>query len=304
MTYLAFVLARFEYDVAGPSRSLFASSSASKIKQPTLAVPGYRSLEPEPVQPTSYDHHSDRALLSDPPFPATHSFPQRYPSHPPPIFSSPNQGTSGLSLPAHPPPPMDPVQTQQAHYLLAQAMHQLSYLISATIPPYAGYASNPGQPWHHPPPPHAAFSTPVQHPPHFHDARRYHTPSSSISRSDLPPSSPVQSSVSPVEERARSRGRSRSRGRRVSFKLDSGEVVGSREHNIQPEPHHSGQKIRKQPLEVKREKGKGKATEEFDDSLRIEYRDSPSQEAARGRTPGPPNRKKNDVSRGRSLSRR
>ncbi|KAG8214621.1 hypothetical protein J3R82DRAFT_9697 [Butyriboletus roseoflavus] len=296
---------RFECAVAGPSRPLSSFPSASKTKQPTLSVPAYRSLEPESVQPVSHDDNFNRPLLSDPPFPITHPYSQRHFSHPPSIFSSPTQGTPGVSLPAHPPPPMDPVQTQQAHYLLAQAMHQLSYLISATMPPYAAYAPNPGQSWYPPhPPPHAAYSTPVHQPPHFHGTRPYHTPSSSI-YSGLPPSSPVQSSVSPpVEERARSRGRSRSRGRRVSFKLDSGEINGSRERNVQPELHHSGQKIRKPPLEVKREKGKGMATEEFDNSLRIEDRSSPPREVARGRTPGPPSCKKIDVSRGRSLSRR
>lgn len=303
MTYLVFVLARFECNVPGSSRSFSSLSTASKTKQLPLSPPAYKSLEPESVQPTLYDHCSDRALLSDTPIPVTHPYPQRHPSHLPSVFSSPNQGTPGLSFPAHPPPPMDPVQTQQAHYLLAQAMHQLSYLISATMPSYAAYSSNPGQPWHHPPPPHTAYSTPVHHPPHCHGSRPYHTPSSSISRSSLPPSSPVQSSVSPVEEqRGRSLGRSRSRGRRVTFKLDSEEVIGSREHNIQPELHHSGQKIRKRSLEVKREKGK--AIEEFDNSLQIEDRVSPPQEVARGRTPGPPNRKKIDVSRSRSLSRR
>lgn len=312
-TYLASVPVRFEATVAGPSRSLTSFSSASKTQPPTLSVPAYRSIEPESAHPTSYDHNADWPLLSDPPIPVTHPYSQRHPSHPPSIFSSPNQGAPGLSLPAHPLPPMDPVQTQQAHYLLAQAMHQLSYLISATMPSYATYAPNPGQPCHHPPPPpppppHAAYSTPIHHPPHFHGTRHYHTPSSSISCSGLPPSSPVRSSVSPPveEQRARSRGRSKSRGRRVSFKLDSEEVIGSQEYTIQPELHHSGQKNRKQTLEVKREKGKGKATEEFDNSVRLEDdRGSPPQEVSgRGRTPGPPSRKKNDAPRGRSLSRR
>lgn len=109
----------------------------------------------------------------------------------------------------------------------------------------------------------------------------------------------------PVEERrARSRGRSKSRGRRVSFKLDNEEVASSREHDIQPEPHHSGQKNRKQILEVRREKGKEKATEEFDNAFRLGDRVSSPQEVGRGRTPGPPSRKKIDVSRGRSLGRR
>ncbi|KAH0832077.1 hypothetical protein J3R83DRAFT_12985 [Lanmaoa asiatica] len=301
--------ARFECTVAGPSRSLSPFFFASKTQQPTLSAPAYRSLEPEQIQLTSHDHNSNRTLLSDPPTPITHPYSQpnsqRHPPRPSSILSSPDQGTPGLSLPAYPPPPMDPVQTQQAHYLLAQAMHQLSYLISTTMPPYAAYASTPGQPWHHPPP-HATYSTPIHHAPHYHGTRPYHTPSSSISRSGLPLSFPIQLSVSPPveEQRARSRGRSKSRGRRVSFKLDNEEVIGSREHNIQTELYHSGQKIRKQSLEVKREKGKGKATEELDNSLRIEDRGSPPQEVARGRTPGPPSRQKIDVSRGRSLGRR
>jgi len=90
----------------------------------------------------------------------------------------------------------------------------------------------------------------------------------------------------------------------VSFKLNSEEVIVSREHDDQTELHHSGQKIRKQTLEVKREKGKGKAIEEPDDSPQSEERGSTPREVARGRTPGPPDRLKIDVARGRSLSRR
>ncbi|KAG9315752.1 hypothetical protein JVU11DRAFT_3401 [Chiua virens] len=173
------------------------------------------------------------------------------------IFSSPNQGLPATPHSGHPPPPLDPTQAQQAHYLLAQAMHHLSYLLSVTMPSYSPYTPNSSQPWQ--PPPHTTYSTPVHHPP-----RPYHTPSSSISRSGLTSSSPVRSSVSPPpieDQRARSRGRSRSRGRRVSFRLDREEV-------------------------------------------RLEGRTSPSHEVARGRTPGPPNRKKLDTPRGRSLSRR
>lgn len=308
-TYLVSNLVRFEPTVAGPSRSSLSFSSASKPQPPTLSVPAYRSLEPETVQQTPHDHNSNGPLLSDLRTPVTYPYSQRHPSHPPSIFSSPDQGTPGLSLPAHPPPPIDPMQAHQAQYLLAQAMHQLSYLISATMPPYAAYTSNPEQPWHPPLPPHAGYSTPIHHPPHFHDARHYHTPSSSVPPSELPPSSSVRSSVSPPleEKRAWSQGRSKSRGRRVSFKLDSEEViqVGAREHNMQPELEQGRQKNRKQSLDVKREKGDRNAPEELDKSLRLEEdRGSPLREVARGRTPGPPGRKKMNVSQGRSLSRR
>ena len=308
-TYGALDLARFDPPIAGPSRSSSSFSPISKGRPSTPSVPPYRSLELESVQLTSHEHNFNSPLLSDLSTPVTHPYSQRHPSHPPSMFSSPSQETPGLPLPAHPPPPVDPVQAQQAHYLLAQAMHQLSYLLSATMPPYPAYASNPGQPWHHlppPPSPHTAYSTPVHHPPHFHGTHHYHTPSSSISRSGPPPLSPVRSSVSPPveEQRTRSRGRSKSRGRRVSFRLDE-EVIGLREHTIQPELQSNGQKNRKQSLEVKRERGKGKATEEFDDSSRLEDdRGSSLREVVRGRTPGPPSRKKVDVPRGRSLSRR
>ena len=279
----------------------------SKTPQPPLSAPACRSLEPEPLQSTPRSYSINRALLPDLPIAATDPYSERHPSHPSSIFTSPNQGTPGPSLAGgYLPPPLDPVQTQQVHYFLAQAMQQLAYSVSATMPSYSPYASNPGQPWHHPPPPfppHAA--TPIHQPSQFQDTRPYHTPSSSISRSELPPSSPMQFSVSPLEERrACSRGRSKSRGRRVSFKLDSEDVACSREHDTQPEVHHSGQKIRKQILGGKREGGKERSTEEFDDAFRLEDRGSPPQEVARGRTPGPPSRQKNDISRGRSLSRR
>ncbi|KAG6377116.1 hypothetical protein JVT61DRAFT_1167 [Boletus reticuloceps] len=302
-TYLAFDLVQFESTVAGPSHSSSSYYPAFKTQPPVSSVPARRPLEPESVQLTSHDHSPSKPPLSDLPIPVSHPYSQRYPSHPPSIFSSPNQGAFPISLPAHPPPPLDPVQAQQAHYLLAQAMHQLSYLLSATMPPYAGYTSTPGQPHYSPPPlpPHPEYSSPIHHHPHFHGTRHYPTPSSSV----LPPSSPVLSSISPPpveEQRARSQGRSKSRGRRVSFRIDSEEVITSMP--VQPDPQHSGQKNRKQNVEVKREKGKGKATEQLDNSLRLGDRSSPPCEVSRGRTPGPPSRKKIDVSRGRSLNRR
>ncbi|KAI0061705.1 hypothetical protein BV25DRAFT_1826431 [Artomyces pyxidatus] len=135
--------------------------------------------------------------------------------------------------------PFASIDGAQAQYLLAQAMHNLTYLISAGI----GTPTSDKQPWPSTGPP-APYSTPYPpywppytpgrerpsspedlrasigprsalktpaHRPYAHP----HTPSSSFAT--LPPSSPEPEDFSsPVPSRARSK----SRGRRVSFKLD------------------------------------------------------------------------------------
>ncbi|KAF9221609.1 hypothetical protein BS17DRAFT_785042 [Gyrodon lividus] len=286
--------------VAGPSRSFSSFSSASTPLQ--FPASTYRPFDHGVIPPPSHGYDYNTTPLADPALPLPRLHHQRHLSHPPHVYPPANQGTSGSLLPGHPLPPIDLIQTQQAHYLLAQAMHQLSYLMSATMPSYDAYTSSPGQPRQHQLP-SSAYGTPVHAPTHPHGARPYHTPSSSVSHSTLPPSSPVQSSVSPpVEEhRAWSQARSKSRGRRVSFKLDN-EGSGDRDDDINTEDVGE-QRPRKQTQETR--KGKGKTVEVSNNPSRLEDRGSPPRrDISRGQTPGPPCRDECHAPRGRSVSRR
>lgn len=124
-----------------------------------------------------------------------------------------------------------PMQGLQAQYLLAQAMHHLSYLMTAS-----GHAAHPHPNTGHPSWPQSvsAYSTPVHHP---HPYPYAFTPS--LSNATLPPSSPDRATSSSVHtspddvEITRSqsfvRGRSKSRGRRVSFRIDDDRPHGLNE---------------------------------------------------------------------------
>ncbi|KIJ17805.1 hypothetical protein PAXINDRAFT_167774 [Paxillus involutus ATCC 200175] len=286
---------QFGSAVPGPSRSFSFSSASTPRQHSPLPAPTYRPSGHGSIPPHPHDYDYNTT-------PLPHLHRQRHLSHPSPIYPPANRGTPGPLLPGHPPPPIDPLQTQQAHYLLAQAMHQLSYFMSATMPSYGAYTSSPGQPWQHPP---SAYGTPAHAP--SHDARAYHTPSSSLSQSALPPPSPLQPSVSPpVEEhRARSRARSKSRGRRVSFKLDNEEGSGSQDDDTNAQRHDSEQRLHKQAQESGKGKGKGKTPEVSKNPSRLENRGSPPRrDIPRGRTPGPPCRDECHAPRGRSVSRR
>ncbi|TFY66723.1 hypothetical protein EVG20_g4370 [Dentipellis fragilis] len=171
-----------------------------------------------------------------------------------------------LSDRASHPSPFPPVNGQQAQYLLAQAMHHLSYLISASSggPPVASgeqLAWPPmapamgGQYGQSFPPPYWAPPALPHHP--YAQPERGSSPDASGSRArapyrtpthhsgsyyppstpgTLPPSSPEPEDLSgsspPLRPcsrpRSMSRGRSKSRGRRVSFKLDDGPPVFAR----------------------------------------------------------------------------
>ncbi|KAH7887269.1 hypothetical protein F5I97DRAFT_2007752 [Phlebopus sp. FC_14] len=293
------------------SSSIFTPHQHDVFPSPNYGSFGHRSVPPVPHE-YEYDTTPRTRPLVPPPPPLTHPHPphQRHPSHAPPLYPPPTNHptTPGPPLPSHQPPPIDPMQTQQAQYLLAQAMHQLTYLMSASMPPYGGaYASSPGQAWHQPPlpPPPPTYATPPHHArsQSHPDPRAYHAPSSSFSRSALPPSSPPprarSRSVSPHlppeqrERRAPSRARSKSRGRRVSFKLDDEEISpvggeGGREGRENANPKRDNHP-------ASSSKGKGKKKESRDISSRSEEGGNsdtlsppPRRVVARGRTPGPP----------------
>ncbi|KIK90785.1 hypothetical protein PAXRUDRAFT_663590 [Paxillus rubicundulus Ve08.2h10] len=280
---------------SAPSRSSSFSSASTPLQHSALPAPTYRPHGHGSIPPShDYDYNMT---------PLPHLHQQRHLSHPSPIHPPANRAPGPL-LPGHPPPPIDSMQTQQAHYLLAQAMHQLSYLMSATMPSYGPYTSSPGQPWQYPP---SAYGTPANA--SSHNARAYHAPSSSLPHSALPPSSPLQPSVSPPieEQRARSRARSKSRGRRVSFKLDNEVGSDTQDGDIDVPRQDGEQRLHKQAQEsVKgRGRGKGKILEVPKNPSRLENRGSPPRrDIPRGRTPGPPCRDECHAPRGRSVSRR
>ncbi|KAI6127860.1 hypothetical protein EDD16DRAFT_1724140 [Pisolithus croceorrhizus] len=101
------------------------------------------AVEREVIEITDSDSDSDREfslLLQGPSRKRRRSVspsPAPYPSPRLPIPQ--NQFTPCPSTPHHevqPPIPLDPVRAQEAHFLLAQAMHQLSYLMSTMLPAY------------------------------------------------------------------------------------------------------------------------------------------------------------------------
>ncbi|KAL4068524.1 hypothetical protein V8B97DRAFT_1972984, partial [Scleroderma yunnanense] len=132
--------------------------------------------------------------------------------------------------PSPPPPPplsvpFDPVRAQQAQYLLAQAMHQLSYLMSATLPACSPY---PTPPLSSSVPPAYDSSPSVTHS-RATRARSMLPPPTRLSLSVLPPSSPTLSTASsplsmhPLDDRcAPSRARNQTSPRKVSFKIEKG----------------------------------------------------------------------------------
>lgn len=140
-----------------------------------------------------------------------------------------NYNHEGLSPPPPPPPsiPFDPVRAQQAQYLLAQAMHQLSYLMSSTLPACSPY----------PTPPQSSSVSSSSVPPRYDSSpsvshsraphARSMLPPTRLSLSSLPPSSPTLSTSSlsmyPPDERcAPSRARNQTSPRKVSFKIEKG----------------------------------------------------------------------------------
>ncbi|KIJ62588.1 hypothetical protein HYDPIDRAFT_30191, partial [Hydnomerulius pinastri MD-312] len=289
-----------------PGQSGLFSSVSTPLPYSGFPSPAYKPFGHGSVPPPSHEYGYN---TTPPAHPASSHLHQRHPSIPPPLYppSASHQGTPGPLLPGHPPPPIDPMQTQQAHYLLAQAMHQLSYLMSATMPSYGAYGASPTQPWQHQLP-LSAYGTPVHASSHPHGGRAFHAPSSSLSHSVLPPSSPVRSSGSPpppVEEhRAPSRARSKSRGRRVSFKLDNEECPPDQDDDVMAS-RDDGSNQRPSKREKESGKAKGKRREDLETASRSEDRGSPPRRAvARGRTPGPPSPDGSHATRGRSVSRR
>jgi hypothetical protein len=194
--------------------------------------------------------HSE-ALPSTLPLPDYHSAIQPYtPQH--------NRDTSRRHSSRYSsPPPFYPIPDPRAQYIISQAVHQLSCLMTS-VPPHTST-----QPWpppqqqqqhdpaYHPPPFMPYQNTPwplynpIHHPPHpsypsssrsnsppFTTPRHSHHNSydPTFSSGTLPPSSPEPPSSSPLRSVAESSTsqarpkslvrRSKSRGRRVSFRLD------------------------------------------------------------------------------------
>ena len=162
-----------------------------------------RSVSPSP-RPLVPHHYSS-------PFPST------------PHHHHDNYNYAGPPLPSI---PFDPVRAQQAQHLLAQAMHQLSYLMSATLPACSPY----------PTPPQSSSSVPSicdssPSVPHHSRALRVQSmlpPPTRLSLSSLPPSSPTLStspspSMHPPDARcAPSRARHQISPGKVSFKVEKG----------------------------------------------------------------------------------
>ncbi|KAG6332948.1 hypothetical protein ID866_6143 [Astraeus odoratus] len=176
-----------------------------------------------------------RRSVSPSPVPQFSPFPSI--SHPhelslSPFSSAPPISHQGLPPPVPPAIPFDPVRAQQAQYLLAQAMHQLSYLMSATLPAYSPYPPTPQQSFSPSIPSTRDSSSPsisrTHSQPHHQRARSVATPASRLSLSTLPPSSPTLSSSSSTQADSRrlaltSRARMQSSPRKVSFQIEKQE---------------------------------------------------------------------------------
>ncbi|KAA1469983.1 hypothetical protein DENSPDRAFT_655479 [Dentipellis sp. KUC8613] len=232
-----------------PLSDLLAKSKAKERARSRSRAPSHSRTCSVPPPPS--DNHIGTPL-PEPYYMPRHS--SRPPDH------------AHLSDRASHPPPYPPVNGQQAQYLLAQAMHHLSYLISASsggppavsgeqlawpsmAPAMGGQYGQSFSPLYWTP--HAPRHLPYAQP------ERDSSPDASSSRArapyrtsthhsglyyppftpgTLPPSSPEPDDLSgsspPLRPcsrpRSMSRGRSKSRGRRVSFKLDDGPPVFAR----------------------------------------------------------------------------
>ncbi|KAJ8473346.1 hypothetical protein ONZ51_g7925 [Trametes cubensis] len=177
----------------------------------------------------------------------------------------------------------------------------------------------------------AAYSTPIHYPPMF--PQGFHP---AYSSGTLPPSSPLPSS--PINSSPTLRPasvppgqRSKARGRRVSFKIDANDRPLSptppRHSNVTEDCPDSGRESDDEPLRMhatkhgRREKtpfkpregkGKGKAraaspsedSDEDEDGQETSERTGPDRgrRPPRARTPGPPSRREQSVSRGSATS--
>ncbi|KAG5641545.1 hypothetical protein DXG03_004791 [Asterophora parasitica] len=153
-----------------------------------------------------------------PPYPPHHSHKQQMHHHPHPHMYA-------------------PIPDPRAQFIITQAMHQLSALVTGAWPapppaPHQVHARGstpftPSSHHHHYPPniPSSVYTTPTHHPhpyPYAYDP--------DLSRATQPPDSPeVRSSLSLMESASNSGGRrrsivkrSQSRGRKVSFRLEEG----------------------------------------------------------------------------------
>ncbi|KAI6045363.1 hypothetical protein EDC04DRAFT_2637595 [Pisolithus marmoratus] len=187
------------------------------------------AVEPEVIELTDSDSDREFSLLLQGPSRKRRRSvsPSPVPRPPPRPLIPQNPLTPCPSTPHHeirPPIPLDPVRAQEAHYLLAQAMNQLSYLMSTILPAYT--------PSPHPPTPCHSFSPSIRSLPYDSSPSAFHShprtpnflpPSSRLSMSSLPSSSPPPSSSSsplPDERYARARVPTQTNLRKVSVKIE------------------------------------------------------------------------------------
>ncbi|KAH7921562.1 hypothetical protein BV22DRAFT_1132191 [Leucogyrophana mollusca] len=318
-----------------------ADIKETQPEQKRLARGGLaRDASPRPSSPPDQSHLNTDALCAPMPYyspyshqayetPAREPF-SHYRRHLPqasqPLTPLPPGPT--YPTPAHPHPHashIDPMQAQQAQFLLAQAMQQLSYIMSAALPAYSSPPTRtpsraptgaPHGPPHGTPngapsrPFHIASPTPsgqwvyqalpaqqawgpgkVDASYSTHALHHHSPPASPSSLTTRPPPSPEQSPVTNINAQATSsslaRGRSKSRGRRVSFKLD----------NADSGLGHGD----------KRSDQKGKEKTKDKSEPDIHAGEENRGQAQRGCTPGPPSRDRSPpanlyVIRGRSRS--
>ncbi|KAF8158280.1 hypothetical protein B0H34DRAFT_708140 [Crassisporium funariophilum] len=190
-----------------------------------------------------------------------------------------------------------PVPDPRAQFIIAQAMQQLSALVSA--------------PWEPPPDPYTpsrhhrdrgskpTFSTPThQHPyPYSYDPN--------LSHATLPPDSPQSSSSDEKLSGGRRKslvGRSRSRGRRVSFKVDSDARVSDAMdvHSSPPSMRSNGRERRsKHNIDGHFEQSKSKERAKTPNSSALAGASSETERRgrtySRGQTPGPPVESSNEA---------
>ncbi|KAI5990371.1 hypothetical protein EDC04DRAFT_2814693 [Pisolithus marmoratus] len=187
------------------------------------------AVEPEVIELTDSDSDREFSLLLQGPSRKRRRSvsPSPVPRPSPRPLIPQNPLTPCPSTPHHeirPPIPLDPVRAQEAHYLLAQAMNQLSYLMSAILPAYT--------PSPHPPTPCHSFSPSIRSLPYDSSPSAFHShphtpnflpPSSRLSMSSLPSSSPPPSSSSsslPDERYARAQVPTQTNLRKVSVKIE------------------------------------------------------------------------------------
>ncbi|RDB14558.1 hypothetical protein Hypma_016226 [Hypsizygus marmoreus] len=200
-----------------------------------------RKSTPPKLRSRPSEHHYSSGDTSQEEFEEQQRHFSRAPSHfnlPPPLPHDasfhPYSQPSFTPHHSHQQPPFyAPIPDPRAQFIISQAMHQLSALVSGgpwtpqVAPPHSSAPHTPSHYRHYRDPASSMYSTPTHHPhpyPYSYDPN--------ISRATLPPDSPPVHS-SPVTVASSSSGhirpkslvrRSQSRGRRVSFRIEEGVV--------------------------------------------------------------------------------